>query len=353
MSTLQSSKNANAFSPLRKILAVFIALVGVAYTVAAAQGMADSVCVTAGCELYKDTKLFGYSLWWFGTAGFTLVGLLALLGRIGLARFAAGVGLLIDVGLLGLLALTAPCISCLVAGFLLLLLFFVLATPMGMAGRVIVIAWLLVFSPNIIGAMKSVTDPWPIYGEGNASIRLYFSPTCPACLLSANEALAVYPENSALFPLAKSDSDARMITALVRHLADGNPMPKDLGAFFANTPPEASPEPGPDLRWKLFRNELAFSSLGAEQVPFLMMSGRPGSLPSAEPKPDPGRPGFPSQPDRPGLSRDLPPGMTPAQPSIPSPIFPQSQGSPTFSGCNPSEEPCPDTNSSLLDKELE
>lgn len=349
MNTLQSSKSTNTISPLRILFAVFIAIAGAAYTVAGALGMTDSVCVTTGCELYKNAEVFGYSIWWFGTAGFALVGALVLLGRFGLARFAAGVGLLIDVGLLGLLALTAPCMACLIAGFLLLLLFIVLASPVGLLGRVIVIAWLLVFSPNVIGAMKSVTDPWPVYGESNAPIRLYFSPTCPACLLSANEALEVYPDSSALFPLAKSDSDARMIAALVRHLADGNSMPKDLSVFFEKTATGVLPEPKLELRWQLFRNELSFSSMGAEQVPFLMISGRPGPLPGAGPEPEPAQPAVPEQPDRPGLSRDLPPGMTPAAPSIPRPIFPQPQGPATFSGCNPSEEPCPDANASHSD----
>lgn len=351
MSTLQSSRNANSISPLRKLLAVFIALIGAAYSAAGAQGLTDSVCVTTGCELYKGLELFGYSVWWYGTAGFTLVGLLVLLGRTGLARFAAGVGLLIDVGLLGLIALTAPCLACLIAGFLLLLLFIVLATPMGIPGRVIAIAWLLVFSPNVIGAMKSITDPWPIYGEADAPIRLYFSPSCPSCLLSTSEALEVYPDDSALFPVAESDADKRKVAALVRHLEDGAPMPQDLDAFFKKAASRPMPEPDPELRWKLFRNELALSSLGSETVPFLMIRGRPGPLPMASPRTETEPSPTPALPDKPGLSRELPPGMTPATPGMPKPIFPHPQG-PAFSGCNPAEEPCPDEPPSSSDKEL-
>lgn len=358
MSTLLSSRSNSHSSPLRRMLAVIIALAGAAYTVAGAKGVTDSVCVTAGCALYKGQTFFGYSVWWLGTAGFALIALLAIFNRMSLARFAAGMGLLIDVGLLALLAITSPCLACLFAGFLLLLLFLVLAVPMGLLGRTVVIAWLLVFSPNVIGSMRSVTSPWPIYGQADAPMRLFFSPSCPACMLSTKESLEAYPEYVALFPVAESDADKRKIAALVRSLAEGKGMPQDLRAFFAGVDADTLPEPGTELRWKLFRNRLAlYSYSGGDTIPFMMITGRPGPLvPEAQEAPatpapaQPDRP-MPLHPGMPGMSHELPPAVSPPAPRIPKPIFPQTDTPSPFSGCT-ADEPCPDPGQPNSDKEL-
>ena len=58
-------------------------------------------CVSAGCTLYQNFSINGYSLWWGGVGIFSLLGLLALTGRAVLGRWLAGLAVLLDCVLLG------------------------------------------------------------------------------------------------------------------------------------------------------------------------------------------------------------------------------------------------------------
>lgn len=91
-----------------------VTLLAAAFCVWSAFGNDVNFCVTAGCSLYQDFTVGGVSLWWLGTGTFALLALLALLGAAAAGRLLAGLALLGDICLLLLMALTAPCVSCLV-----------------------------------------------------------------------------------------------------------------------------------------------------------------------------------------------------------------------------------------------
>ncbi len=95
-----------------------IALLAAAFCIWSAFGNAVNFCAATGCLLYQDFTVGGISLWWLGTGSFAALGLLALLGAAAPGRLLAGLTLLGDICLLLLMALTAPCVSCLVAAVL-------------------------------------------------------------------------------------------------------------------------------------------------------------------------------------------------------------------------------------------
>ena len=114
-----------------------VTLLAAAFCVWSAFGNDVNFCVTAGCSLYQDFTVGGVSLWWLGTGTFALLALLALLGAAAAGRLLAGLALLGDICLLLLMALTAPCVSCLVVAvfFALSYLGFRQAEPAQARGR--------------------------------------------------------------------------------------------------------------------------------------------------------------------------------------------------------------------------
>lgn len=65
-------------SPL--YLPLLIAVCGILFSVWNALDAASVPCVSAGCTLYQNFSINGYSLWWGGVGIFSLLGLLALTG---------------------------------------------------------------------------------------------------------------------------------------------------------------------------------------------------------------------------------------------------------------------------------
>ena len=89
-------------SPL--YLPLLIAVCGILFSVWNALDAASVPCVSAGCTLYQNFSINGYSLWWGGVGIFSLLGLLALTGRAVLGRWLAGLAVLLLLGLPALLS---------------------------------------------------------------------------------------------------------------------------------------------------------------------------------------------------------------------------------------------------------
>ena len=96
-------------SPL--YLPLLIAVCGILFSVWNALDAASVPCVSAGCTLYQNFSINGSSLWWGGVGIFSLLGLLALTGRAVLGRWLAGLAVLLDCVLLGIMILTLPCVD--------------------------------------------------------------------------------------------------------------------------------------------------------------------------------------------------------------------------------------------------
>ena len=94
-----------------------MAALAAGFCIWSALGNEVNLCVTSGCALFQDTSIAGISLWWAGGITFAALAAAALMGAAQLGMVLAGFALLGDIGLLLLMAVTAPCVSCLIVAF--------------------------------------------------------------------------------------------------------------------------------------------------------------------------------------------------------------------------------------------
>ena len=134
--------------------ALAAALLGMLFCIWTALGNEVAFCVTAGCSLYQDLVIGGLSMWWIGTAAFGVLACLALLGAVPAGHFLAGLTLLGDIFLLLLMALTSPCVSCLVVACFFALTYWLFRRALHRDDRrpqersLLLCAWLVLFVVN-------------------------------------------------------------------------------------------------------------------------------------------------------------------------------------------------------------
>lgn len=254
------------------------ALLGFALCLLNAAG-AKLFCLTSGCALYAGYSLFGLSFYVYGAIVFGVIFLLAvtvrkmprvvpLLGGIILTT------LFFDLLFLGWQLLYWPCSSCLVVALLLG------GTAAGFwrsypplcrhLFKGVLLVWLILFIPSVVAAGKEVLlTPWALYGPADASVHVFFSPTCPACTSEVNKLLQ-NPEvaRMAFYPVAKNDRDLHLLAAL---LQEGIEQPANLGRLFGSDMKEATSLPL-RLRWRLAKNKMALARHGAQTIPFILSS---------------------------------------------------------------------------------
>jgi len=251
------------------------ALLGLALCLLNAAG-AKLFCLTAGCSLYAGYALFGLSFYVYGAIVFGVIALLAVAGRK-IPRAAPLLGgiilaaLFLDLFFLGWQLLYWPCSSCLVVALLLG------GTAAGFwrthpllcrhLFKGVLLVWLALFIPSALAAGKEVLlTPWAVYGPADASVRVFFSPTCPAC---TNEVTKLLQNKEvarmAFYPIAKNDRDLGLLATL---LQEGITNPADLGKLFRAGLPETTASLR--LRWRLARNKMALARHGAQTIPLIL-----------------------------------------------------------------------------------
>ncbi len=316
-------------SPL--YLPLLIAICGVIFSVWNAQDAASVPCISSGCTLYQSFTVNGYSLWWGGVTIFTLLGLLALTGRAALGRWLAGLAVLLDCVLLGIMILTLPCLACMAEALLLALSYaaFRAATfseaRRGVLHHVspLLVLWGALFLLNIGGLARSTIEPWAIRSPEvaeEATARVFFSPSCSACrqlVMGMSEADA---RKVIWCPVAEEENDLAIIMNLKQRIALGTPLHR---AFLPSleTPPLSV--------WSLFDfevlatqfrlwcNEAQVIAASNGRLPLVSFMGVPSALvksktPTPAPDTAPARPAAPSTPVEPLFGgQSLLPGQTP------------------------------------------
>lgn len=264
---------------------LFVALLGTAFCVWSALGNDVNFCVTTGCTLYQDFTVAGISLWWFGTAAFGLLAGLALLGAADWGRFLAALTVFCDLCLLLLMAFTAPCVSCLVAGLGLALVYLLFRRPSVSTGRsggqqrrsLLLWAWLALFVVNVGAVARSQADIWPIFGDGDTAVtRLYFSPSCRYCIDGVNALSGKV--DVAYYPLAETDADVYKVARLGALLDEGQSMAEALAQCQNVSVPTGFAAWRPNLlllRFRLLRNKAHVFAAGSQGVPFFEYRGLP------------------------------------------------------------------------------
>jgi hypothetical protein len=253
----------------------------VALCVAQALGYAEALCVTDGCALHENTAIFGLSLWWWGTMAFAALLGLSLWGGATLAALAGFACLAADAAFVAYMALTAPCLTCLMAGALFLVYALAAGRRAGGLGRVsmaVVLVWGLAFSPNLFAMAREAMRPWPMVGTETAAVRLFFSPTCPACRDAVASLSRLDKPFLGFFPIAGTEEEVRMVARTVEGLSSGLSLPEALARSGEGQP--ARVDVG--LRWRLFKNRIAYLGGRPEGVPHLQINGWPRKWDSIE-----------------------------------------------------------------------
>lgn len=269
---------------------LLISILGIIFCVWSAFGNDVNFCVTTGCTLYQDFTLFGISLWWYGTAAFTILAACAVLG---FAKFGQRLGALFltgDICLLILMSLTAPCVSCLAAAVMFALsyvffrrsafLFSRQNVPIVMKNSIILMIWLIFFIVNIGQVARSQINLWPILDEsGQAHMRMFFSPSCRYCVeginvLSGNVDVAFYP-------VAENDEDVYRIGRMAALIEEGMGLSEALAQSADAAKPnffESLSLKNLLLRFRLISNKAHVFSSGSQGVPFFENLGLPPSV---------------------------------------------------------------------------
>ncbi len=264
-------------------LAFLFSLLGAGFTSWSAWGNAIDLCFTAGCTIYQDTTIAGISVWWLGTAGFALLALMAIIGRPRPALFVSGLALFCDCLLLLLLAFTAPCVACLIAGVFFALSYaaFRGAALKGQSSSrsKLLLLWFFLLVGNLLSVANSEMGTWPMKAVKDPAINFYFSPTCPAC----REGITALSGRSdvALYPVPRNESDVPLIHAMSEAFRRGATPAEALKRAL-----EAPPPSGWELwsfgmlrlRFALFRNKAHALNAGGGALPFVEYLGLPPGL---------------------------------------------------------------------------
>ena len=266
---------------------LLLALLAAAFCVWSALGNDVNLCVTAGCSLYQDSTVAGISLWWIGAGVFTALSILALLGAAHWGRTLAALALAIDVALLLVLALTAPCINCMVAAVFFVLIYMSFRQAVttrnrsGKGGRsLLVLAWGLLFIINLGAVARSQAPTWPITdNHDSATVRMFFSPSCSSC----REGVAALSGHVdvAFYPLTENDEDVYRVAHMIRLLDQGDSMAEAMNRSQDVAAPGGIGSWGPDMIWlrfRMLRNKAHVFTSGAQTVPFFEYHGLPAML---------------------------------------------------------------------------
>ncbi len=179
------------------------------------------------CELFVDFTILGISLWWFGIIFFSITLILALFGFVKLGKFVTGIGTLLDTLLLLTMVVTAPCSNCLLEGLLIVIVYFSFyfdsrnkKLPLKIFIPPFVYPWLIALFMLLGNFMIFSTETWQLAGNPNASIRVYFSTSCPACetLIDASGD----SDEIAWYPVQENDNDVWSIRYMQEQMKNGS-----------------------------------------------------------------------------------------------------------------------------------
>jgi hypothetical protein len=261
-----------------KILLLISTFLGGLYCLLNAAG-AKLFCGTQGCEIYAGYGLFGISFYLYGFVGFLGVFLLTLCyprrGARLLLSVAVGLALLFDTLFLIYQTLLWPCSSCHVVasliGLMALFAIFGLKVPGQKLLMSVGLLWSVFFIFVGLAVVKEIAfAPWPIYGSDEAQVKVYFSPTCPACEEAVRTILKDPQASSetAFYPIAKNATDQARLARLLRQPVELRDSEAILSLF------EKEPEQAATLtareKFLLFSNKMVLARSGATRVPLIV-----------------------------------------------------------------------------------
>ncbi len=252
-------------------------------------------CLTEACQVFDDFTFLGVSLWLYSFVFSTITLNLLSLGKVHLVRILLALALIGDSLLLMLMTITAPCFNCLIVAFLYALSFmsmYFIEEKKSM--KVIFIIWSLLFIMNIGGLVKNMVTPYSIYlnpihqgNPQNASMRVYFSPSCTSCreIVNLLGTLDTTKQGDiAWFPVAENEEDIVLVRQMQNYISQGYNLKEALKKTLAHSGEVPFPNFFTDffadfiMQCKLLINQSHLNQAGTSRIPFVEYTGLPAHL---------------------------------------------------------------------------
>lgn len=262
---------------MRRAAAILFSLAGTAFCILAALGLADEVCATEGCALFKGASIFGLDLYWIGAAFFLGISLLLLLQRRRREISASVIlllmaGLVVDAFLLAVQAITVPCLSCLIVAALLGITTLLLLSESTLLARTVVV-WSMLFVAALAGVARDQFAPVPAFGSPDAALKVFFSPSCFVCQMELQELAGKthLHKDLALYPVANEPGDLEAIHRFQGVAAESGSLPMAVDALYSGGEGLSTGE-----RFRLqvisLRNKVFLARAGARSIPYVLTS---------------------------------------------------------------------------------
>ncbi|MDL2307416.1 hypothetical protein LJC48_05250 [Desulfovibrio sp. OttesenSCG-928-C06] len=266
---------------------LIFSIIGLLYCVFMSVGVGtDVVCLTSGCTLVDDVRIFGISPWWAAALLFGIMTVLSIFRLRALAHYLALIMLLGDLVFMLAMIFLAPCTSCLIAAILIFCAWValrsrpaMLVTPRRILAGGIGAVWGLLFLLNLGSVLNELPSSKVMQARPDANVSIYFSPSCPACL----EAVRIFGDNAEYYPVAEKDGDIGMIADIQERMKAGQSFQSaltevsGLNSADGYTPPQSGFWGNLALRIALMRNQAVLTERGFQSLPVIMFEGLPRS----------------------------------------------------------------------------
>ncbi len=276
-------------SKILYILSLLMLLVGLFFSAWNVFAKESVFCLTDGCHVVDNFTIFGLSLWVYSLVACVIFALLLLRKKIKLALVLLALAIIGDTVLLVLMLFTAPCFNCLIIAFI-----FAAATTFLalMEQKSIVLGfvalWFTFFIINVGALVGSMAQPFAIYANPanvddpqNATMRIYFSPSCPSCeeLVNLLGSLEMTTQSDiSWYPVTESSADIALTRQMNDYIAQGMDLKQAYNAMLANPESFAFENMAADfiMQIRLLVNQAQLSDRGTSRIPFVEYTGLPG-----------------------------------------------------------------------------
>lgn len=308
------------------VAALVFSAIGVIYSLTMSFGLgSEALCLTSGCEIVQDFRMFGIPPWWAAAVMFAALAVLCFLRMRLAARLLAAAFLFGDCLFLIVMFFVAPCTSCLIGGLIIFCCWLalridrsVLITARRIMAGALSATWLVLFLLNLGYAANEAVPAWKLNGNApeGAKISVFFSPGCPAC----RETIGIFSGRAVFYPVAENEQDYLVIADIADRVDDGQSVKDALEAVLAEQAAGSYASPKLSLgrsianKIKIMRNQAAVLRNSHNVLPVLVFEGLPADWAGTRSPAHAGSPApdTPAAANNPAMSgSDLPSGLFP------------------------------------------
>ncbi len=277
---------------LFKYSSYILAFAGIVFSALNIFQVEELLCVTSSCEVFSEFAVFGISLWIYSAAFFALLFGLLCINKWALTSLLCLLGIACDAILLCLMLITSPCFSCLIIALILALLTLCVYKTHFENNYVFIalLLWFLLFLVNAGALVKTSVSPYVIYMNEarkenvlEASMRVYFSPSCSACndlvqLLGERE--QTNANDIIWLPVAEEAEDIAKVLQMQEYINNGDSLKVALEKVKAEPQKSSVNTLFPDfvMQIQLLINQSRLNAAGTSKIPFIEYTGVPAFL---------------------------------------------------------------------------